>query len=275
MHNLINLNILRGVMSSLIKQKLAALQSNNNRGNYVKVPQLKLTEGSIQVRLLPNKYSTHEDYPFVEKTTYYNFNGKKIFLSPATYGEPDPILEFLDTIKDKKVIDNMKPSTEIWAPVLVRDRESEGVIYWKFSSKVLEQILLIMDDEDYGNIHDLENGTDLTVTYTPKEKTKTTKYPETKVTPKRKSSPALENKELLKRIMDEQVDLLSIGTRLTYDEISNELDIYMQSLQDSTSPTSEGVVYNDRFDNNNNSKPQPEPKTNVDALNDDIDALFK
>ena len=55
------------------------------------------------------------------------------------------------------------PKMRVYAPVVVRGEESEGVRIWSFGKLVYQALLSLMMDEDYGDITDLKTGTDIKV----------------------------------------------------------------------------------------------------------------
>jgi hypothetical protein len=138
---------------SLISSEIAALKNSSSSGTYVKIPMLQLTEGKVQIRILPNKFNS--EFPFTEKWVYYKFNGET-FTSPMTFGDPDPISEFASSIYDRSLKKAITPSYNVVVAVLVRGKELEGIKYWQFSSKVFQHILTNMSDSDYGDITYLE-----------------------------------------------------------------------------------------------------------------------
>lgn len=256
------------INQELINKKIAAMkEQSKNKGGYVEMPRLKLTEGKIQVRILPNKFN--KEYPFIETYKYYNFNGK-YFLSPITYSEADPISEFCATLSDKTLKKNLSPAYEVFLPVIVRGKENEGVKYWKFGTQVYEQLLNYLANPDWGDITHLETGKDIEIDYTPKEKSKT-QYAQTKIMALPNSKPA-GTIEQMKEWMGQQIDIIATEKRLTYDEINAELEAYFQSVtppetQESTQPTE--TNYNERFDK------KPSTEEHKEKLSSDIDDLFK
>jgi hypothetical protein len=258
---------------SLISSKIAALKNSSNAGGgYVKIPFLKLTEGKIQLRLLPNKYNPN--FPFTEKWVYYGFNGET-FNSPMSFGDPDPIQEFASSVSDKTLKKTITPSYDIIVATLVRGKEYEGIKYWRFSRKVFEQILSYMSDSDYGDITDLQTGRDIVVEYTPKEKSPTS-YAETKIMVKPNQTPAIDNPTELERLMDTQIDILAGERKLSYEQVKEKLENYFSNSE--AKAKEEGTDYNNRFNTNTNTtnSTTSEEKTieYKEKLSSEIDDLF-
>ena len=163
-----------------IKQKLEALQNaqtNNNSTNNTSGLIWKPSPGKQVVRIVP--YLHQKDYPFIELNFYYDFG--KTYLSPSTFGHPDPVLEFCEELKRTKgekeeirenwrAAKKLEPKFRTYVPVLVRGLEHEGVKFWGFGKTIYTDLLTICDDPDYGDITDLKKGRDITVEYTPAAK---------------------------------------------------------------------------------------------------------
>lgn len=187
----------------------------------------KPVEGKQTIRIIPNKYTP--DFPFTE--LYFHYLFKKTILSPMTHGNPDPVQEFADKLKktgskdDYKEAKKLEPKLRYYAPIVVRDKEDEGVKFWGFGKEVYNELLRLMEDPDYGDITDIQNGIDLTVEMTPKEKT-STNFAQTTVRPKRTSTPAVDTKEQLAKIMD-QPEIITLFESPSYDDIKTMLESYL------------------------------------------------
>ena len=70
-----------------IRRKLGDLQSQTTRTSHLWKP----SPGKNQVRIVPYQYN--KDNPFQELFFHYDL-GKKNYLSPVTFGEADPVVEF-------------------------------------------------------------------------------------------------------------------------------------------------------------------------------------
>lgn len=129
---------------------------------------LKLVPGKQTVRIVP--YVHNPEYPFIELLFHYNFN-KKTYLSPITYGNPDPIAELGKKIQanangnkeEWKIGKGLEPKMRVYAPVIVRGREEEGVKFWGFGSEIYTELLSYMADPDYGDITDPIAGRDIVI----------------------------------------------------------------------------------------------------------------
>jgi hypothetical protein len=99
-----------------IKSRLNKLQNTQRKT----VELWKPTPGKHQVRLVPYKFN--KENPFIELYFHYNINNKS-YLSPISFGRPDPIVEFADKLKrmgdkeDWKAAKRMEPKLRTFVPV--------------------------------------------------------------------------------------------------------------------------------------------------------------
>ena len=75
-----------------IRKRLGQLQTTNNRTSSLWKPQ----PGKTQIRIVP--YAFNKDNPFIELFFHYNLNNRS-YLSPISFGRPDPIEEFAQKLK--------------------------------------------------------------------------------------------------------------------------------------------------------------------------------
>ena len=114
-----------------IKSKLNQLQKQTNTKDNFWKPE----PGKQLIRIVPYKHN--KDNPFIELFFHYNL-GNKTYLSPVSFGRPDPVNEFADKLKSTGNKDEwiqgkrLEPKMRTFAPVIVRGKESEGVKFWGF-----------------------------------------------------------------------------------------------------------------------------------------------
>ena len=75
-----------------IRKRLEQLQTSNTKTSNLWKPQ----PGKQVVRIVP--YQHNKDNPFQELFFHYDLGGKT-YLSPITYGRPDPIEEFAQKLR--------------------------------------------------------------------------------------------------------------------------------------------------------------------------------
>ena len=213
-----------------IKSKLQQMQqaSNGGGGNKASEHMWKPVVGKQQVRIVP--YAFDKNNPFQEMYFHYEI-GKRTMISPSSFGRPDPIVEFAEKLKrsgdkdDWKLGKKIEPKFRVYAPVIVRGLEHEGVKFWAFGKQIFTELLSIISDPDYGDITDLMNGRDITVEYTAAEKEGA--FPTTAVRVKPNQSPATTDKEIAEKIVNGQIDLKDLFTELSYGEMTEALQKWL------------------------------------------------
>jgi len=225
-----------------IKNKLTQLQNQSSTSENFWKPE----PGSQVVRIVPYKHN--KDNPFIELYFHYNL-GNKTYLSPASHGRPDPVQEFADKLKSTGDKDEwiqgkrLEPKMRTFVPVVVRGRESEGVKFWGFGKTVYQELLSVIADPDYGDITDPLNGRDILIErQTPAEAGN--QYGKTTVRVKPNQTPITEDKDLLKRVYEDQPNVTELYTEPSYDDLKEALASYLNPTEDDTdtTTTSNGVA---------------------------------
>lgn len=209
-----------------IKNRLNQLQSTSNTKDNFWKPE----PGKQVVRIVPYKHN--KDNPFIELFFHYNLGNNKTYLSPASFGRPDPVAEFADKLKSTGNKDEwiqgkrLEPKMRTFAPVIVRGKESEGVKFWGFGKTVYQELLGVIADPDYGDITDATNGRDIGIDrQTPAEAGN--QYGKTTVRVKPNQTTITDDATLLTSIMDNQSDLVELYNEPTYDELKEVLQNYL------------------------------------------------
>ena len=205
-----------------IRGRLTTLQNTQKKSDSLWKP----TPGKTQVRIVPYKFD--KDNPFIELYFHYNINNKT-YLSPQSFGRPDPIVEFADKLKrmgdkeDWKAAKQMEPKLRTFVPVLVRGQEGEGVKFWGFGKTVYQEILGYIADPDYGDITDPTSGRDITIEYQSAEEAGTS-YPVTTIRVKPKQTPLTENADNVQKFLENQTEITDLYSELSYDELKSVLE---------------------------------------------------
>lgn len=225
---------------NMVKARLQKLQSkgSSEKIDYKKLffkPQL----GKQTVRIVPNKFN--KDFPFTE-VVYHNQNTfKKSIYSLENWGEKDPIVQlqkelYNDTDPETKSISEetarkLSRRSKAYAQVIVRGRESEGVLLWEMNKTTYEAILTIAaQDDEYGDITDLMDGTDLVVEgYNDNIMIgkKSVNYIAVNITPKRKTSPLSEDESQIEKWLENQKNPLELYKKYSYQEIKDILKAWL------------------------------------------------
>ena len=258
---------------NLIKQRLESLnkQSNNSGGQKNNIF-WKPSVGKQVVRVVPNKYN--KQIPFTEMLFYYGI-GPRVMASPQNWGEKDPIQEFTKQLRqsgDKenwRLAKKLDAKTRIFAPIIVRGQEDEGVKLWQFGKEVYQDFLNMASDEEIGDFTDVTQGRDIKLTTVGPEVTGTP-YNKTSVSPSLKLSPISNDEKVVKNILENQPDPMKVFKRLTFDEVKAGLQEFLAPDAEEGSISSEPAVPFDG-DKKNYSLDTNKSKPKVDQFDD----LFK
>jgi hypothetical protein len=270
-----------------IKKKLESMQKTSNGGssnNSSNVKRFKPTIGKQTVRVVPFKYN--KEFPFTEMKFYYGIGSRKVIASPLNWGEKDPIAEFAKQLRgtnDKenwRLAKKLDPKTRIYAPVIVRGEESEGVQLWEFGKEIYEAFLQMAADEEVGDFTDIMSGRDIKMTTVGPEATGT-KYNKTTITPSMKTSELSEDSKLIEKWLEEQENPKDLYKPLPFDTIKQALQEWLNP-EDEEEVTAEEVVDEVKEEPKSNyslsTKPEAK-KSKVEAFDDlfgedDDDAPF-
>jgi len=208
-----------------IKNRLNQLQTTNNRTSNLWKPQ----PGNQIVRIVPYKFN--KDNPFIELYFHYGLANKN-YLSPISFGRPDPIEEFAQKLKgtgskdDYRLGRKVEAKMRTYAPVIVRGEESQGVKFWGFGKTVYQELLSIIADPDYGDITDPVSGRDIAVEFKTAEETGAS-FPSTSIRVKPNQTPITEDASLLESLTENQKNITEIYQEQSYEELTTALNEYL------------------------------------------------
>jgi hypothetical protein len=215
-----------------LKAKLNQFNRQGERSDALWKP----TEGKTVVRIVP--WKDNRENPFIE--LYFHYLGNKTHLSPTSYGNRDPIMEFADELATGGTKDDyaqarpFRAKLRTFVPVVVRGEEEKGVRFMSFGKTVYQELLSIIADPDYGDITDVKNGRDIVVEYIPQEKSDTN-FAKTMVRPKPNQTPLHADADTVKKFLTEQPDIRAIFKEPTYEELKVALERYLD-------PSSPGIA---------------------------------
>ena len=221
-----------------IRARLGTLQNQTTKENLLWKP----PAGNSVIRIVPYKFNKNN--PFIELLFHYGLAGKN-YLSPVTFGRPDPIIEFSEKLRstgnkdEYKLSKTLEPKLRTFAPIIVRGKESEGTKFWGFGKTVYQQLLEVIADPDYGDITDAANGRDIAITFKTAEETKKD-YPQTTILVKPNKTRITEDAEVLKKIVDSQKQITEIYKELTYDELKVVLEAWLKDPNPKQKTKSDG-----------------------------------
>ena len=208
-----------------IRKRLNQLQTTNQRSNNLWKPQ----PGKQVVRIVPFKYN--KSTPFIELYFHYDLGGRT-YISPISFGRPDPVEEFADKLKssgnreDWRLGKKLEAKMRTFAPVLVRGAENDGVKFWGFGKTVYQELLSIITDPDYGDIADAVSGRDVVVEFKTAEETGKS-FPTTAIRVKPNQTPISEDSKLMETTLENQVNLNEVYNELSYDDLTNVLNEWL------------------------------------------------
>jgi hypothetical protein len=207
-----------------IRKRLTQLQTTNNRTSSLWKPQ----PGKTQIRIVP--YEFNKDNPFIELFFHYNLNNRS-YLSPISFGRPDPIEEFAQKLRasgnkeDYQLSRKLEAKMRTFAPVVVRGEEKQGVKFWGFGKTVYQELLSIIADPDYGDITDPVNGRDVVVEFLSAEETGAS-FPKTNIRVKPNQTAVSDEPEVLELVKKQQ-DIRDIYQEQSYDDLTGVLNEWL------------------------------------------------
>ena len=219
-----------------IKKRLTQLTSQTNKTSNLWKPQ----PGKNQIRIVP--YAHCKENPFIELFFHYEI-GQRSYLSPMSFGRPDPIEEFADKLKaggnkdDWKLGKKLEAKMRTFVPVIVRGQEKEGVKFWGFGKTVYQELLTFIADPDYGDIADPSSGRDIVVTFKTAEETGKA-FPSTSIMVKPNQTPISEDTDVIDSVKN-QVEITSIYKEMSYEDLTGVLEDWLNPSESDEEETKE------------------------------------
>jgi len=226
-----------------MRNRMTALKNSGNGGGKFWRP----NEGEQTIRIVP----PGDGDPFRDYWFHYNVGEASGFLSPKkNFGEDCPLDTFVrqlwkeGTDESKRIAKKLTARQRFFAPVVVRGEEDQGVKVWGFGKRAYELLLGLVLNPEYGDISDPETGIDLVLHYA---KPVGASFPETKITPRRKSSPLHAEPEKAAEWMENVPDFeeLFASSRKTSAEVQGILNEYLDSddvVKEVSSTSNESAV---------------------------------
>ena len=206
-----------------MRAKAAALQNKGGGKDVFWRPQ----DGETTIRIVP----TADGDPFKEYWFHYNVGKNAGFLSPKkNFGEDDPLDSFVRQLWNEgseesvKMAKSLSARQRFFAPVLVRGEEDKGVRIWGFGKTAYAELLNLVLNPDYGDITDIEDGTDLVINY---GKPPGAQFPQTSITPRRRSSALLDESDAGASLLDQIPDFTTLFERKTPAQVQAMLDEFL------------------------------------------------
>jgi hypothetical protein len=236
-----------GINMELMRRKLATLRGENKgNGNSVF---FRPDDGDTDIRIVP----APDGDPLKEMFFHYNVGNHQggIMCPKRNFGERCPICDFASSLwreaaennddESKKLAKSLFVRTRYFSPVVVRGREEEGIKVYGYGKTAYELLLGYILDPEYGDVTDINEGTDITLTYT--KPTKPGAFPQTNLKMRRNTSPLIEDVDAISPLLDRMPDFDSLFERLTPEQIDAILDEQLASDGSAESRSSQTTKY--------------------------------
>jgi len=237
-----------GIDLNKMRSKLTKLQNRGGGGDSVF---WRPKDGEQTIRILP----TADGDPFKDFWFHYNLGNNPGFLSPKkNFGEDDPLDSFVRELFNESTDDSIKMAKNLMArqrffsPVLVRGEEDQGVKIWGYGKMAYEKLLSLVLNPEYGDITDPGEGTDLVVHY---GKPAGATFPQTKITPRRKSTPLVEDTQQAEAFLQSIPEFTDLFERKTPDQVRQILEEFMAGGTDAEENSVEEKKYGKTSDDTN------------------------
>lgn len=229
-----------------MKQKLNALQGNGD-GNSTQNTFWKPQEGDQSIRIV----CPEDGDPFKQYYFHYGVGKNPGFLCPKKmHGKDCPVCNFAwSTYNDAKAAGDTETlkfcktlfaKERFFSPVVVRGEEDQGIRLWGYGKTAYGELIGLVTNPDYGDITDVDGGTDLTINY---GKPAGAQFPVTKITPRRRPSALAEDSSEVSRILDTMPSFTENFNSKTTEEIETMLaDFLNADAGSSTTDNSTGTV---------------------------------
>ena len=222
-----------GINLDKMREKLSSLRGEGNADSVFWRPE----DGDQDIRIVP----TADGDPFKEMWFHYNVE-KGGFLCPKrNFDDGCPVCDWASQLwrdgvnnnddDSKKLAKSLFVRQRFFSPVMVRGEEERGVRIWGFGKTAYENLLTLVLNPEYGDITDTETGTDLTMTY---GKPPGASFPQTKLVPRRRSSPLCEEltPDKCAELLDSIPDFTGLFERKSSADVQAILDTFVHAQVD-------------------------------------------
>lgn len=257
-----------------IRRKLGQLSGANSKRNIMWRPE----EGEeTTVRLIA--YPNNDGQPFKELMFYYNIGNNPGLLAPYQFGNPDPIQELINKLRDDgskesyELAKKLYPKMRCFAPVIVRGEEDKGVRLWAFGKQIYQSLLNYMLDEDYGDITDVAEGNDLRINCF---KAPGKMWATTEVRPRPKSTPLSESADQIQKWTSSVPRVDDLYEAKSYEELERIVNAWLNGDDEESSSSNVGTTRGGSQTASSPAVVRDEPKTSepVSSKFESLDAAF-
>ena len=227
-----------GIDLKKMRSKMDALENRGGKNIF-----WRPEDGETTIRLVP----TADGDPFKEYWFHYNVGNNPGFLSPKkNFNEEDPLDDFIRQLYREGGEDNTRLAKKLGAhqrfftPVIVRGEEDKGVRIWGYGKMAYKELLSLVLNPDYGDVTDTTEGTDLVINY---GKPAGAQFPQTSITPRRKTSPLSQDEDKVHAWLDSIPNFEDVFERKTTDEVRTMLDEFLLTQDDAEEVSTESTRY--------------------------------
>ena len=212
---------------SKMKSKLRAMNRTSSSSSFWK----PTDGGQHKVRIL----CTPDGDPFKEYFFHYRIGKQMSFLCPKkNFGDDCPVCNLVSELYNEgdessvALAKKYSAKQRFFSPVMVRGEEKEGVRLWGYGKQAYQSMLQLIFNPEYGDITDLEEGTDLNIVYGTEPGAM---YPSTKITPSRKASRVCADldPEECKQLLNEIPDFDAIFEKVSTEDVEKILNEALHS----------------------------------------------
>ena len=234
-----------GINLDKMREKLSFLRGEGNSDSVFWRPE----DGDQDIRIVP----TADGDPFKEMWFHYNLERGGFLCPKRNYGDDCPVCEYASFLwregvdnndeHSKKTAKSLFVRQRFFSPVMVRGEEDRGIRVWGYGKTAYENLLTLVLNPEYGDITDAETGTDLTMTY---GKPPGASFPQTKLVPRRRSSPLCENltPDKCAELLDTIPEFSGLFDRKTTADVQTTLDNFINAqVEDPETVSSEKEQY--------------------------------
>lgn len=245
-----------GINLDKIRARKAALDNNGKKGSN---EPSKLWRSGVKkgdkLSFIIRFVSTEDGDPFKDLHFHYGIDKKSILCPKRNFDEECPICETASSIwrqgadRDdedlKRQAKEMFVKQRFFAPVIVRGQlmddgtldeapafymdetgaKCEHPVRWYgFGKKTYEDLIQLILNPEYGDITDIDDGIDFTVTF---DFSTGKSFAETTLVPKRKSSKLFDNKKKVAEALSAIPDIYELYERMSPEEVRSSLEAHL------------------------------------------------
>jgi len=209
-----------------MKKMRAKLDAAKNKGGKTWKPKI---DSETKVRLIP----TPDGDPFKEKHFHYNLGKQSVLCPKRNFDEDCPVCEFASSLWNEGDDDSKEMAKKLfvrqrfYSPIILRDEKEPTVKVWAYSQSVYQDLLSTCLNPEYGDITDIESGTDFTIKYEKGDGN----FPSTKLVYSRNPSSLCGDlgKDKCAELLSDLPDFDELYERKSTAEVQAMLDAWMDS----------------------------------------------